>query len=841
MTVMLHFPLCVLVLLVGICAAVASAAELRGVAVDDKTGQALAARVYLRGEDGTWHFVRSAAPDGLAARYEKRNWVNKDAAEVHTTVSAHPFLADLPAGRYTVTVERGKEYFPASREVTIGGEPVEMRLPMRRWIDMAARGWYSGETHLHRTMDDLRSAMLAEDLNVAFPLSFWVTKALASPAAEAKAATNLPEEAVSVDATHVIWPRNTEYEIFSVGGKQHTLGAMFVLGHRGALKEGVPTWGNVARAAIAEGAMIDMDKLDWPFATLLPQVASPALYELANNHVWRTEFAFRQWSCAAVAYLQPPFGGRGGGEREWVQYSLGIYYTLLNCGLALQPTAGTASGVHPVPVGFSRVYTHLPDGFTYDKWVAGLKAGHSFVTTGPMLLATANGSDPGEAFRADSGAVRLRIAGTVYSEHPLAFVEVIRDGQPMLTMMPDNKRTAEGAFQNGFRGELPCDQSGWVAVRCWEDRPGGRFRFAHTAPWHVRIAGQAPRPRAEEKAYLIRRMKDEMARSNGIVPPEAFTEYQRALNAYERLGVRDDSAEIAKEARPARDEADLRYWLENMAQHRFTAEEVRAVTGLSVSDAEAAMKRLNIGSTTRPARAADAPLRVLPYPGGRHPRSGFLEGALMPQRETKISVFTPWDEMSYVVADVPEAIFANGELIYLAHTHVPTVWSKQGTNLPRLEWNRHDDGTLDFERALPNGIRFGARIVPDRHAVRMELWLHNGTDRPLRNLRVQNCVMLRAAAGFSAQTNQNKRLQGAYACAGSEDGRRWIITAWDPMDRTWANPPVPCMHSDPKFPECPPGQTQRLHGWLSFHEGPDLDAELKRIEASGWRGASGSK
>jgi hypothetical protein len=120
----------------------------------------------------------------------------------------------------------------------------------------------------------------------------------------------------------------------------------------------------------------------------------------------------------------------------------------------------------------------------------------------------------------------------------------------------------------------------------------------------------------------------------------------------------------------------------------------------------------------------------------------------------------------------------------------------------------------------------------------MELWLRNGTSENLTGLRVQNCVMLQAAAGFAAQTNQNKLFSGAYAAVRSDDARRWIITAWDPCDRTWANPPVPCLHSDPKFPDCPPGETRRLRGWLSFYEGDDIEAEIRRIEGTGWRGAA---
>jgi hypothetical protein len=45
---------------------------------------------------------------------------------------------------------------------------------------------------------------------------------------------------------------------------------------------------------------------------------------------------------------------------------------------------------------------------------------------------------------------------------------------------------------------------------------------------------------------------------------------------------------------------------------------------------------------------------------------------------------------------------------------------------------------------------------------------------------------------------------------------------------------VPCLHSDPKFPDCKPGETAALHGWMSFYEGNDIDAELKRIEGA-WK------
>jgi hypothetical protein len=292
---------------------------------------------------------------------------------------------------------------------------------------------------------------------------------------------------------------------------------------------------------------------------------------------------------------------------------------------------------------------------------------------------------------------------------------------------------------------------------------------------------------------------------------------------------------VADAGRKPVDDDDLRYWLENMVwRHRFSNDEAAAALGLSRSEIEAALARFDIRPDNAPVRPADAPLLVAPYPGGRHPRIGFLDGAVRPQRETKVSVFAPWADGGYVVADVPEAIWSNLGLAYLAHTHVPTLWSKQNIELPPLEWNRRNDGTFDIERRLPNGIEFGCRVEPRRESVRMELWLKNGTPDELSDLRVQNCLMLKAATGFDLETNDNKVFRAPYTAVRSETGNRWIVWAWSPCHRAWGNPPCPCLHSDPKFPDCPPGEMRRLKGWLSFYEGTDLDAELARIAATAW-------
>ncbi len=337
-------------------------------------------------------------------------------------------------------------------------------------------------------------------------------------------------------------------------------------------------------------------------------------------------------------------------------------------------------------------------------------------------------------------------------------------------------------------------------------------------------------------------------------PTQNFEAYMRylALNDYQVIAMRDlakyvdaqnvpnnhlevikdrQAALAAKRSRenfrkPDNDE-DFRYWLGNMLTHGFDRFEMAAATGLSATEIQDALNRFSRDRADQPLREQPA-LTVLPYPGGRHPRIGFLDGAMRPQRETKVSIFTPWKGGGYVVADTPEAIWwkhANEtELLYLAHTHVPTIWDRQGISLQRNEWQRHVDGRLTAERHLPNGVKFGAEIRTEKSAVRMELWISNGTTLPMRDLRVQNCVMLKGASGFDDQTNENKVYANPYAACRNRDGTRWVITAWQNCNRPWGNSRCPCLHSDPQFSDCMPGETQRLRGWLSFYEGDDIDS-----------------
>ena len=83
----------------------------------------------------------------------------------------------LPAGRYHLHVHHGIEYKMAHLQFDVAeGRTTSVQAEVERWTDPQARGWYSGENHIHanygygswyNTPEEMRRMIEAEGLNVA--------------------------------------------------------------------------------------------------------------------------------------------------------------------------------------------------------------------------------------------------------------------------------------------------------------------------------------------------------------------------------------------------------------------------------------------------------------------------------------------------------------------------------------------------------------------------------------------------------------------------------------------------------------------------------------------------
>ena len=175
---------------------------------------------------------------------------------------------------------------------------------------------------------------------------------------------------------------------------------------------------------------------------------------IANNHMCRDRmYRDEAWGKPRVVERLPAPHGNG----YWTQE---IYYHLLNCGLRIPPSAGSASGVLPNPVGYNRVYVHVGKELTWEKWWDGLRAGRSFVTNGPLLRVRANGELPGHVFTTPAGKeVEIELKAELTTRDKIRFIEIIKDGEV------ERKVPFEEFAKTGVLGRVGFKSSGWFLVR----------------------------------------------------------------------------------------------------------------------------------------------------------------------------------------------------------------------------------------------------------------------------------------------------------------------------------------------------------------------------------------
>jgi hypothetical protein len=260
---------------------------------------------------------------------------------------------ELPPGKYSFEIERGPEYRPGLGSFTLTGKAAEkIAVQLERLADLAAEGWWSGDLHVHRPLDDIELLMRAEDLHVA-PVITWWNKQNHWAGREPPA-----DPLVRFDGKRY-------YHVLA-GEDEREGGALLYFNLRrplaiaGSGREHPSPMKFVEEARTHKEVWIDIEKPFWwdvPVWVASGQVDSIGL---ANNHMCRGQmYESEAWGKPRVVERLPPPLGNGYWSQE-------IYYHLLNCGVRLPPSAGSASGVLPNPVGYNRVYVHVGPELTYE-------------------------------------------------------------------------------------------------------------------------------------------------------------------------------------------------------------------------------------------------------------------------------------------------------------------------------------------------------------------------------------------------------------------------------------------------------------------------------------------
>src|SRR6185369_3308319 len=97
------------------------------------------------------------------------------------------------------------------------------------------------------------------------------------------------------------------------------------------------------------------------------------------------------------------------------------YYRLLNCGFRIPASSGTDWWIYD----HNRVFVRVEGEFTYDSWIAGLRAGRTFISNGPLIEFTVDGQYPGSTLQTKGP---LRVKARAISRLPFDRLQIVRDG-----------------------------------------------------------------------------------------------------------------------------------------------------------------------------------------------------------------------------------------------------------------------------------------------------------------------------------------------------------------------------------------------------------------------------
>lgn len=389
----------------------------------------------------------------------------------------------LPAGAIRVEADKGPEYVPLRREVTLGPGQISLRLLLERWIDLRAQGWYSGDT---RATDLPPHAALlegsAEDLAVVNLLALERPGSGDRPPA-------LPNLLAFSGTQPLVQMPGCLVAVNTLNGHP-LLGTMALLNcHRPVYPlrfggpDGLDSW----------------SVLDWCQQCHRKRglVVWPDLPRLTEEQP--------QGEALAAALLGQVDAFEVCRFADPDPDSLRPWYRLLDCGLRLPLVGGSGKDSNTIPLGRVRTYAQLQPGeeLSYGAWIEALRAGRTFVTNGPLLFLTVNGQAPGAVLPAHAEGQTVRVRLEARSIVPFDRLELLVNGRV------EASRTAAG---NRLADELETDvrleESAWLAARCWGQArvlgDEGQCVHAQTSPVYVSVAGKPLRPRAETAAPLDR-------------------------------------------------------------------------------------------------------------------------------------------------------------------------------------------------------------------------------------------------------------------------------------------------------------------------------------------------
>ncbi len=357
------------------------------------------------------------------------------------------------AGKWKLSVAKGIEYVPHIEEFGLGdGEGGEKTVVMKRWVDSASLGWYSGDGHVHtfQQTDDQHKRIAtwakANDIHVINTMKMGdINKTYFEHAGFGKDFRYQSGDTVLVPGQEC--PRTAE------------------IGHTQAINLG-------------SGMVRDTDHY----------YLYDLMFDGAHAQGALTGYCHAGWLGFNVhrdMSLNVPRGKVDFFEvLQFSQLNPKLWYEFLNLGCKVTAFAGS-----DMPWGGSigevRVYAFIgEEGFDADRWFEAVGRGRTFVSNGPMIELKVNEAFPGDEIALSQPSrvsVKARTWGNALIGVPET-LEVVVHGEVIraTTSVADITSPLEMNF------DLPVEEGIWIAARA----SGSGKVVAHTSPIYLTVNGK---------------------------------------------------------------------------------------------------------------------------------------------------------------------------------------------------------------------------------------------------------------------------------------------------------------------------------------------------------------
>jgi hypothetical protein len=375
---------------------------------------------------------------------------------------------NLPRGRVYLEVSKGFEIRPVRKVLTIGKATREIVIDIEKILPWRERGWVTADTHVHfLSPATARLEGAAEGVNVVNLLaSQWGE--LMTNVGDFDGTTTFGSKEAGGDGEWLVRV-GTE-------NRQHVLGHISLLGYNGGIIAPMCS-GGADESAIGDPVGILLS--EWARQckvqgglVVLPHFPNPRA-EHAATIVQGDIDAIEMTSWGNLYFGINP-------------YSLSDWYRYLNCGYFLPAVGGTDKMSADTAVGTVRTYARIAADreFTYAAWMDAVRAGHTFVTYGPLMDFRVDGKPSGTWIRMG------RDGGTVDVTWELASVTVPMSRVDLMVNGEVCESRAVDPWEDAGNWRLTVARSSWIAILVrarYPDKP--EMIAAHPSPVMVELAG----------------------------------------------------------------------------------------------------------------------------------------------------------------------------------------------------------------------------------------------------------------------------------------------------------------------------------------------------------------